>query len=115
LNEPPSSALGLESRSLKASELPALAQGWQCGFLLFVDSWVKAGDANTPFSQTVEPVPYHEMPQDPYTSPHVYPQDGMHQRYLEFYNTRSALRRIRPLHEYAATTRATISSRIEDK
>ena len=93
-----------------ASELPVLAQGWQRDFLLFVDGWAKDGDANTAFSQTVEPLPYHEMPQYPYTAPHTYPQDGMHQRYREFYNTRSALRLIRPLRKNAEIMRTTISS-----
>jgi hypothetical protein len=89
-----------------AADLPVLAWGWQRDFLLFVDGWAKDGDANTAFSQTVEPLPYHEMPQYPYPPPHVYPQDGMHQRYREVYNTRSALRLIRPLRGPAETARS---------
>jgi Tfp pilus assembly protein PilF len=80
-----------------ASRLPALAAGWQRDFLLKVDGWAKDADANTAFSQTVEPLPYHDMPQYPYPVSHTYPQDGEHQRYREFYNTRPALRLIRPL------------------
>jgi hypothetical protein len=80
------------------SALPPLAAGWQRGFLFFVDGWAKDGDANTAFSQTVEPLPYHDMPQYPYDAPHAYPADGVHTRYREWYNTRSALQLIRPLY-----------------
>jgi tetratricopeptide (TPR) repeat protein len=82
-----------------ATGLPELVAGWQRDFLLFVDGWAKDGDANTAFSQTVEPLPFHSMPQYPYTAPHIYPADGVHNRYRQFYNTRAALRLIRSLHE----------------
>src|SRR5215468_5133655 len=83
----------------EATRLPALAAGWKRDFLLFVDGWAKDADANTAFSQTVEPLPFHAMPQYPYAAPYAYPADGVHKRYREFYNTRAALRLIRPLHE----------------
>jgi hypothetical protein len=86
----------------EATRLPALATGWKRDFLLFVDGWAKDADANTAFSQTVEPLPFHAMPQYPYTAPYAYPADGVHNRYRELYNTRAALRLIHPLHE--ATT-----------
>jgi FG-GAP-like repeat len=82
-----------------ATRLPALAAGWKRDFLLFVDGWAKDGDANTAFSQTVEPLPFHGMPQYPYSVAHAYPEDGVHKRYREFYNTRPALRLIRALNE----------------
>jgi Tfp pilus assembly protein PilF len=82
-----------------ATRLPELAEGWKRDFLLFVDGWAKDGDANTAFSQTVEPLPFHGMPQYPYSTLYAYPADGAHNRYREFYNTRSALRLIRALHE----------------
>jgi hypothetical protein len=69
-----------------------------------VDGWAKDADANTAFSQTVEPLPFHAMPQYPYAAPYAYPADGVHNRYREWYNTRAALRLIRPLH--AATEEA---------
>lgn len=81
-----------------ADLLPELATGWRRDFLLMVDGWAKDGDANTAFSQTVEPLPYHGMPQYPYEAPHAFPSDGIHQRYLEIYSTRPALRLIRPLY-----------------
>jgi tetratricopeptide (TPR) repeat protein len=84
-----------------AAHLPELAEGWKRDFLLFVDGWAKDGDANTAFSQTVEPLPFHGMPQYPYSAPYAYPADGAHIRYREFYNTRPALRLIRALHEGA--------------
>ena len=64
-----------------------------------MDGWAKDGDANTAFSRTVEPLPFHSMPQYPYSTPYAYPTDGMHNRYREFYNTRPALQLIRPLYE----------------
>jgi hypothetical protein len=82
-----------------AAKLPPLAAGWQRDFLLKVDGWAKDGDANTAFSQTVAPLPYHAMPQYPYAAPYAYPQEGEHQRYQEFYNTRAALHLIRPLRQ----------------
>ena len=82
-----------------ATRLPELTEGWKRDFLLFVDGWAKDGDANTAFSQTVEPLPFHGMLQYPYPAPHAYPADGVHNRYREFYNTRPALQLIRPLYE----------------
>ncbi|MBT5871794.1 MAG: tetratricopeptide repeat protein [Candidatus Latescibacteria bacterium] len=80
-------------------ELPTLAPGWRRDYLLFVDGWAKDGDANTAFSQTVEPLPYHGMPQYPYAEPYVYPQDVEHNSYRTRFNTRPARRLIRPLSE----------------
>lgn len=82
-----------------ARDLPALQNGWKRDFLLFVDGWAKDGDANTAFSQSVEPLPFHGMTQYPYTSRERYPNDELHRLYLEQYNTRPALRLLRPLAE----------------
>ena len=90
------------SLQFDAARLPALPAGWRRDFLLKVDGWAKDGDANTAFSQTVEPLPYHDMPQYPYPASQAYPQEGKHQRYREFYNTRPALRLIRPLRQEQA-------------
>jgi hypothetical protein len=49
------------------------------------------------------------MPQYPYSEAHAYPADGVHTRYREFYNTRAALRLIRPLPEATAEAAATFS------
>lgn len=40
---------------------PALPAGWQRDFLLLVDGWAKDSDANTVYSQSVDPVPFHGM------------------------------------------------------
>jgi tetratricopeptide (TPR) repeat protein len=82
-----------------AAALPALPAGWRRDFLLTVDGWAKDADANTAYSQSVEPLPYHGMPQYPYAAPNAFPSDGEHALYREYYNTRPALRLIRPLTE----------------
>jgi Tfp pilus assembly protein PilF len=77
-----------------AAPLPA---GWKRDFLLFVDGWAKDADANTAFGQTVEPLPFHAMSQYPYSAHERFPDDPAHRQYREQYNTRPALRLIRPL------------------
>ena len=80
-----------------ARELPPLPAGWKRDFLLLVDGWAKDADANTAFSQTVLPLPFHGMSSYPYPAAQHYPRDQAHQDYLREYNTRPALRLIRPL------------------
>ena len=80
-----------------SSALPALGPGWTRDFLLLVDGWAKDGDANTAFSQSVEPLPFHGMSAYPYGTPEQFPDDVKHRDYLEKYNTRPALRLVRPL------------------
>ena len=46
--------------------LPPLAGRLARDFLLLVDGWAKDADANTAFSQTVEPLPFHAMSRYPY-------------------------------------------------
>jgi hypothetical protein len=82
-----------------AAGLPPAARGWKRDFLLLVDGWAKDADANTAFSQTVLPLPFHAMSSYPYPAGEHYPHDRMHQDYLRDYNTRPALRLIRPLRE----------------
>jgi tetratricopeptide (TPR) repeat protein len=80
-----------------ARGLPPLPAGWKRDFLLLVDGWAKDADANTAFSQTVLPLPFHAMSSYPYPAGEHYPQDALHQEYLRRYNTRPALKLIRPL------------------
>jgi Tfp pilus assembly protein PilF len=82
-----------------ARALPALPDGWTRDFLLKVDGWAKDGDANTAFSQTVEPLPFHGMSQYPYPEGERFPETERHRLYREHYNTRPALRLLRPLEE----------------
>jgi hypothetical protein len=77
-----------------AGPLPA---GWKRDFLLFVDGWAKDADANTAYSQTVEPLPFHAMSQYPYHNGEHFPDDAVHRQYREQYNTRPALLLVRPL------------------
>jgi tetratricopeptide (TPR) repeat protein len=81
----------------RASTLPALKTGWRRDFLLLVDGWAKDEDANTAFPNTVEPLPFHAMSAYPYPSSEHFPDDAAHEAYRQQYNTRPALRLIRPL------------------
>jgi len=80
-----------------SSGLPALPRGWARDFLLLVDGWAKDADPNTAFSQTVEPLPFHAMSAYPYRSTEHFPDDPLHRSYRVEYNTRPALRLLRPL------------------
>ena len=71
-----------------AENLPELPTGWRREFLFYNTGWVKDGDLNTAYGQTVEPLPFHEMSSYPYSSAESYPQDEAHQNYLKTYNTR---------------------------
>jgi hypothetical protein len=76
-----------------ASSLPQLPHGWRRDFLLLFDGWAKDADANTAFSQSVAPLPFHAMRQYPYGPDERFPRptDALQ------YNTRPALRLLRPL------------------
>jgi hypothetical protein len=80
-----------------SSALPALPAGWTRDFLLKVDGWAKDRDPNTAFSTSVEPLPFHGMSRYPYPAGEHFPDDAAHQQYRREYNTRPALRLIRPL------------------
>ena len=82
---------------LPAAGLPALAPGWTRDFLILVDGWAKDADANTAFSGSVEPLPFHGMRSYPYGPEERYPADPAHDEYRRIYNTRPAARLIPPL------------------
>jgi hypothetical protein len=96
--------------TFQAAALPALPAGWQRDFILKVDGWAKDRDANTAFSQSVEPLPFHAMSKYPYPSSEHFPSDPAHQAWRKRYNTRPALRLIRPLIEPLRAQRAHNSS-----
>jgi len=77
-----------------ATALPALAAGYKRDFLLKVDGWAKDRDPNTAYSQSVEPLPFHGMSQYPYPAAEHFPANG---DWRKEYNTRPALRLVRPL------------------
>lgn len=79
------------------ASLPALKPGWTRDFLLKVDGWAKDRDANTAHSQSVDPLPFHAMTRYSYPATEHYPDDPAHEAYRREYNTRPALRLIRPL------------------
>ncbi len=76
---------------------PPPPPGWTRDFLLKVDGWAKDRDANTAFSQTVGPLPFHAMSRYPYPAGEHFPDDAAHRRIIETYYTRPALRLIRSL------------------
>jgi hypothetical protein len=83
---------------------PVLQAGWKRDFLLLVDGWAKDADANTAYSTSVAPLPFHAMSAYPYARQEHFPSDAAHQRYLKKYNTRPALRLLRPLDEHGRIT-----------
>ena len=91
-----------------AAGLPPLPAGWTRDFLLLVDGWAKDADPNTAFSQSVEPLPFHDMSVYPYPPPERFPDDALHRDYREQYNTRPALRLLRAL---TSPTRFGVTSR----
>ncbi len=75
------------------ANLPPVPEGQQRDFLLKVDGWAKDRDPNTAFSQTVEPLPHHRMTTYPYAPTEAHPGGD----WIRQYNTRPALRLLRPL------------------
>ncbi|HEV2478667.1 MAG TPA: FG-GAP-like repeat-containing protein [Puia sp.] len=76
------------SMAFDAARLPPLPRGWRRDFLIYSEGWVKDGDLNTAYGQTVAPLPFHAMPGYPYKSGIAYPSDPAHRQYLQNYNTR---------------------------
>ena len=71
-----------------ADNLPPLEEGWERDFILYSDGWDKDGDINTLSSQTVAPLPFHDMSTYPYPEAEKYPETPKHLRYQLEYNTR---------------------------
>lgn len=78
------------------SSLPPLPSGWRRDYLMHVDGWAKDRDANTAHSQTVNPLPFHSMSGYPYKLNTGNPAG---EQWKAKYNTRPALRLLRPLHQ----------------
>ena len=89
----------------RPAELPPVPPGWKRDFLLLVDGWAKDADANTAFSQSVLPLPFHAMSRYPYPPGEHFPTDVAHAQYQREYLTRPALRLIRPLAPESAESR----------
>ncbi len=76
------------SVAFDARQAPDVPAGWTRRFILFTDGWVKDGDFNTAFGQTVEPLPFHEMSAYPYPPDEAFPESKAHMQYRDIYNTR---------------------------
>src|SRR5262249_18012536 len=64
-----------------ARNMPQLPEGWSRDFLIYCDGWLKDGDLNTAYGQTVDLLPFHAMTHYPYGKGESYPQDAAHQQY----------------------------------
>jgi tetratricopeptide (TPR) repeat protein len=71
-----------------AAALPPLKPGWERSFLLYSDGFGKDMDFHSAHSQSVEPLPFHNMSSYPYPAGETYPQTQAHLDYLLDYNTR---------------------------
>ena len=71
-----------------AEILPELKKGWKRDFLIRSVGWVKDGDLNTAFGNTVLPLPFHGMSAYPPADKDKYPDDHDLQQYHREYNTR---------------------------
>ncbi|MFQ6615347.1 MAG: FG-GAP-like repeat-containing protein [Fidelibacterota bacterium] len=71
-----------------ATGLPDPPAGWTRDFLFYNDGWLKDGDLNTAYGQTVNPLPFHGMSAYPYGPDESFPRDEEHASYLQTYNTR---------------------------
>ncbi len=80
-----------------STALPPIASGFTRSFLLKVDGWAKDRDANTAYSQSVEPLPFHSMSRYPYPATERFPSSSAQNSWRKTYNTRPAIRTIRPL------------------
>ena len=83
--------------SFPASAFPPVAPGFERSFILAVDGWAKDRDPNTAYSATVEPLPFHGMSSYPYPETQHFPDTREHRAWRKEYNTRPALRLLRPL------------------
>jgi hypothetical protein len=83
--------------SFAARLLPPLAPDWTRDFLLLVDGWSKDADANTAYSRSVEPLPFHGMSRYPYPAAERFPDDAAHRAWGARYNTRREVRLMPPL------------------
>jgi Flp pilus assembly protein TadD len=77
-----------------AQRLPTLPHGWVRDFIFYANGWVKDGDLNTKWSETVEPLPFHGMSAYPYGASEHYPQTPEMVRYMQTYNTRPSWRTV---------------------
>ena len=80
-----------------AKAVPPVPAGMRRDFLVYLDGWAKDRDPNTVQAQEVEPLPFHGMSGYPYRADEHFPDDEAHRQWRAQWNTRPALRWIRPL------------------
>ena len=73
-------------------KLPELQKGWKRDFLIKSVGWVKDGDMNTAFGNSVMPLPYHGMSSYPPSEKDKYPDEPELKKYHQEYNTRIVTR-----------------------
>lgn len=71
-----------------AGSLPMVKKGWKRDFLINSVGWVKDGDINTAYGNTVLPLPFHGMKNYPPSPEDLYPSDPDLVEYNKEYNTR---------------------------
>ena len=80
-----------------ASKAPALLDGWERDYLVFLDGWAKDRDPNSIDALYVEPLPFHGMSGYPYGPDEAFPDDESHREWRREWNTRPSKRWIAPL------------------
>lgn len=76
------------SITFDAQSLPKLKKGWKRDFMIRSVGWVKDGDMNTAYGNTVLPLPFHGMESYPPSKKDVYPETPELKKYNKKYNTR---------------------------
>jgi hypothetical protein len=71
-----------------AASLPKLPEGWKRDYLIRSVGWVKDGDLNTAYGNSVLPMPFHGMKSYTPDKVDTYPKDPKLIKYNKEYNTR---------------------------
>jgi len=80
-----------------ARELPPVPEGFVRDYLVFLDGWAKDRDPNTIQALEVEPLPFHGMSGYPYGEDEAFPDDDLHQRWRDEWQTRPSSALLVPL------------------
>ena len=71
-----------------ANQAPPLKPDSVRDFVIFTEGWIKEGETNGAFAQTIEPLVFHGMSRYPYGPDERYPDDEVHREFLRRYVTR---------------------------
>jgi hypothetical protein len=80
-----------------ATQLPAVPEGWERDFLVYLDGWAKDRDPNSIQALEVEPLPFHGMGSYPYPSEVSFPDTPAHRKWRQEWNTRAGYEHVIPL------------------